>query len=158
MSERFRLVFRGEVLEGQHKAVVKQRLGAVLKLDGAKLDALFTGKAVTIRKDTDPDTAAKFRDRVQTRRRASTRRTGRVDRSTPARNCCPPRPTGHRRRQRRPAPKRCRFPARAGRRVAGGTSDRRAVRAGGRDGSLLPDAGGAGHCVGHAEPGDGVGA
>lgn len=60
MSERYRLVFRGEVLEGQHKAVVKQRLGAVLKLDGAKLDALFTGKAVTIRKDTDSDTAARF--------------------------------------------------------------------------------------------------
>ncbi len=54
------MVFRGEVLEGQHKAVVKQRLGAVLKLDGERLDALFTGKAVTIRKDTDPDTAARF--------------------------------------------------------------------------------------------------
>ena len=60
MSERYRLVFRGEVLEGQHKAVVKQRLGAALKVDGARLDAMFTGKAVTIRKDADTDTAAKF--------------------------------------------------------------------------------------------------
>ena len=60
MSERYRLVFRGEVLEGQHKAVVKQRLGEVLKVDGARLDAMFTGKAVTIRKDADTDTAAKF--------------------------------------------------------------------------------------------------
>ena len=63
MTERYRLVFRGEVLEGQHKAVVKQRLGVVLKLDGERLDALFTGKAVTIRKDADADTAAHFRSR-----------------------------------------------------------------------------------------------
>jgi len=60
MSERYRLVFRGEVLEGQHKAVVKQRLGATLKLEGERLDAMFTGKAVTIRKDADTDTAARF--------------------------------------------------------------------------------------------------
>jgi hypothetical protein len=60
MSERYRLVFRGEVLDGQHKAVVKQRLGAALKVEGERLDAMFTGKAVTIRKDTDTDTAARF--------------------------------------------------------------------------------------------------
>jgi hypothetical protein len=60
MTERYRLVFRGEVLEGQHKAVVKQRLGAALKVEGERLDAMFTGKAVTIRKDADTDTAAKF--------------------------------------------------------------------------------------------------
>jgi len=60
MSERYRLVFRGEVLDGQHKAVVKQRLGAALKVEGERLDAMFTGKAVTIRKDADTDTAARF--------------------------------------------------------------------------------------------------
>jgi hypothetical protein len=60
MSERYRLVFRGEVLDGQHKAVVKQRLGAALKVDGERLDAMFTGKAVTIRKDADTDTATRF--------------------------------------------------------------------------------------------------
>ncbi len=60
MSERYRLIFRGEALEGQHPAVVKQRLGTLLKLDAARLDVLFTGKAVTIRKDADADTAAKF--------------------------------------------------------------------------------------------------
>jgi hypothetical protein len=30
------------------------------RLEGERLDALFTGKAVTIRKDTDPGTAARF--------------------------------------------------------------------------------------------------
>jgi hypothetical protein len=60
MTDTYRLVFRGEVLEGQHKAIVKQRLGVVLKIDGERLDALFTGKAVTVRKSADADTAAKF--------------------------------------------------------------------------------------------------
>jgi hypothetical protein len=60
MTESFRLVFRGEVLAGQHKAVVKQRLGAVLKLDGPRLEALFTGKPVTVRKFADGETAARF--------------------------------------------------------------------------------------------------
>ena len=60
MTETYRLVFRGEVLEGQHKAVVKQRLGELLKLDGPRLDALFTGKAVTVRKAADTETAARF--------------------------------------------------------------------------------------------------
>jgi hypothetical protein len=60
MTGTYRLVFRGEVLEGQHEAVVKQRLGVVLKIDGERLDALFTGKAVTVRKSADADTAAKF--------------------------------------------------------------------------------------------------
>jgi len=60
VSERYRLVFRGEVLEGQQKADVKERLGATLKVEGARLDAMFTGKAVVIRKDADTDTAARF--------------------------------------------------------------------------------------------------
>jgi hypothetical protein len=60
MSEAFRLVFRGEVLAGQHLAVVKQRLGALLKLDGARLEALFSGKAVTVRNSADGATAARI--------------------------------------------------------------------------------------------------
>jgi hypothetical protein len=60
MTDTYRLVFRGEVLEGQHKAVVKERLGVVLKIDGERLDALFTGKAVTVRRSADADTAARF--------------------------------------------------------------------------------------------------
>ncbi len=60
MTQTYRLVFRGEVLEGQHQAVVKQRLGVALQLEGARLDALFTGKAVTVRKTADADTAARF--------------------------------------------------------------------------------------------------
>ncbi len=61
MEERYRLVFRGEVLEGQHSAVVKKKLAQVLGIkDEAKLEQLFAGKAVVIRKDADTKTAAKF--------------------------------------------------------------------------------------------------
>lgn len=61
MDERYRLVFRGEVLEGQHGAVVKKKLAQALGIkDEAKLEQMFAGKAVVIRKDADTKTAAKF--------------------------------------------------------------------------------------------------
>lgn len=60
MSDRYRLVFSGEVLEGQHRAVVKKRLSALLKLEGERLDRLFSDTAVTLKKNTDKDDAARF--------------------------------------------------------------------------------------------------
>ncbi len=61
MDERFRLVFRGETLDGQHTAVVKKKLGQILKItEAAKLDHLFAGKPVVIRRDVDKAQAAKF--------------------------------------------------------------------------------------------------
>jgi len=61
MEERFRLVFRGEVLEGQHPAVVKKRLGAALKVKGERLDDLFAGAPVVIRGNADGDETARYR-------------------------------------------------------------------------------------------------
>jgi hypothetical protein len=60
MGERYRLVFRGEVLDGQHTAVVKKKLGEALKVAGERLDALFAGKAVVIRRDVDTAEAARY--------------------------------------------------------------------------------------------------
>lgn len=60
MEDRYRLVYRGEVLEGQHPAVVKKRLGALLKVDGERLDALMAGEPVVVRREADKATAAKF--------------------------------------------------------------------------------------------------
>jgi hypothetical protein len=60
MSERYRLLFRGEVQEGQHPAVVKKRLGQALKLDGDRLETLFSGKAVILKRDADTSTAARY--------------------------------------------------------------------------------------------------
>jgi hypothetical protein len=60
MSERFRLLFRGEVLEGQHKAVVKKRLAKLLGIEEARVEGLFAGKPVVIKKDVDRATAARY--------------------------------------------------------------------------------------------------
>ena len=62
MSEEFRLVFSGEVQEGQHPAVVKKRLSAVLKLDDERMGVLFSGKAVVVKKATDAKTAARYQE------------------------------------------------------------------------------------------------
>jgi hypothetical protein len=60
MEDRYRLVYRGEVLDGEHRAVVKKRLAGLLKVEGERLDALFSGDVVVIRREADRETAAKF--------------------------------------------------------------------------------------------------
>ncbi len=60
MEDRYRLVFRGETLDGQHTAVVKKRLRAALGLDDARLIALFAGEPVVVKRDADTKTAARY--------------------------------------------------------------------------------------------------
>ena len=67
MSEQFRLVFAGEINQGQHAAVVKKRLGAVLKLDTERMDVLFSGKSVVVKKVTDIATAARYQAAFKSR-------------------------------------------------------------------------------------------
>ena len=60
MSDRFTLIYRGEVNEGQHAAVVRKRLQALLKLDDGRMDRLFSGQPIALKKDVDHATAARF--------------------------------------------------------------------------------------------------
>jgi len=61
MSESlYRLTFSGELLEGQHSAVVKKKLGVLLKVPPERLDKLFSGETVVIKKSVDKTTAARF--------------------------------------------------------------------------------------------------
>ncbi|MGE0624486.1 MAG: hypothetical protein AB7I04_19230 [Pseudomonadales bacterium] len=60
MDEKFRLVFRGELLDGQHRAVVKRRLAERLKLDDAQIEKLFSGDSVVVKRDADRETAARY--------------------------------------------------------------------------------------------------
>lgn len=60
MSERYRLLFRGEVLDGQHPAVVRKRLGEGGRFDADQLDKLFSGKPVVLKRDADAATAARL--------------------------------------------------------------------------------------------------
>jgi hypothetical protein len=61
MSERYTLVFRGEVLEGQHPAVVRKRLGQAGSFDDAQLDRLFSGKPVIVKRDAGKGDAERLR-------------------------------------------------------------------------------------------------
>ena len=56
----YNLVFRGEVLEGQHRAVVAKRLAAMLKLDPGKAGALFSGKAIVLKRNAPKAVAARY--------------------------------------------------------------------------------------------------
>ncbi len=60
MDERYRLVFRGEVLDGQHRAVVKRRLMESLKLNDGQLERMFSGSAVVLKRDVDAKMAARY--------------------------------------------------------------------------------------------------
>jgi len=60
MDETYQLVFRGEIAEGQHRAVVRRRLAEALKLDDSQVDRLFSGAAVIVKKSADAKTAAAF--------------------------------------------------------------------------------------------------
>lgn len=60
VDDQFRLLFRGEVAQGQHAAVVRKRLAKLLKLSDEKVAALFTGNNVVLRRSVDAKTAAQF--------------------------------------------------------------------------------------------------
>lgn len=60
-DEKFDLVFKGQLVKSVDEAQAKANLGRLFKIDGPRLDALFTGKAVTLKKNLDFDTASKYR-------------------------------------------------------------------------------------------------
>lgn len=60
MSDRYRLLFRGEVLDGQHAAVVRKRLGESAGFTDAALEKLFSGRIVVVKQDVDAATANRF--------------------------------------------------------------------------------------------------
>ena len=60
MDEKYRLIFRGEVKDGQHPAVVKRRLMKALNLDDSQAAKLFSGKPVVLQKEADSTTASRL--------------------------------------------------------------------------------------------------
>ncbi|MFN3713074.1 MAG: hypothetical protein ACK4SX_05400 [Alcanivoracaceae bacterium] len=58
---RFNVVFAGELVAGADPARVRENLAAAFKMDAARVEALFTGKRVVVRKEADQATAMKFR-------------------------------------------------------------------------------------------------
>jgi uncharacterized protein YbjQ (UPF0145 family) len=64
-ERRFDLVFRGEVEPGQDPETVKRKLGSMLKLDRGRIETVFTGDPVVIKKGLDRKTAAKYQQAIR---------------------------------------------------------------------------------------------
>jgi hypothetical protein len=63
MSEQqFDIIFRGDIVFGHQLAEVKVRLQQLFKTDVAKIDALFTGRPVPLKRGLDQASAQKYKD------------------------------------------------------------------------------------------------
>lgn len=58
----FDIIFRGDIVFGHQLSDVKQRLQQLFKSDTAKVDALFTGRPVPLKRNLDEATANKYRE------------------------------------------------------------------------------------------------
>lgn len=58
----FDIIFRGDIVFGHQLAEVKVKLQQLFKTDAAKVDALFTGRPIPLKRNLDEATANKYRD------------------------------------------------------------------------------------------------
>lgn len=58
---RFDIIFRGDIVLGNRLDEVKQRMAKLFKVDAAKIEALFTGAAVPLKRNLDQAAAEKYR-------------------------------------------------------------------------------------------------
>ena len=61
MSDLYNVVFKGEILDGFKLVSVRENFAKVFKLEPAKVDSYFSGKALVLRKKVDHKTAYKFK-------------------------------------------------------------------------------------------------
>lgn len=61
----FDVLFRGEIVAGQSLENVKQKATQLFKLSPEKIDAMFTGQLVTLKKKIDQQTAEKYQKILQ---------------------------------------------------------------------------------------------
>lgn len=59
-DERFDLIFRGDIVLGQSLATVKARLQQLFKADAGKIEQLFSGRPVAVKRRLDRATAQKY--------------------------------------------------------------------------------------------------
>ena len=60
-QESYDVYFSGACLKSADPAEVKRKIGAIFKLEGEKLERLFSGVPVPIKRGVDMDRAVKFR-------------------------------------------------------------------------------------------------
>lgn len=60
MNDTFAVIFKGEILNGANAATTREKIGSVFKADAAKLERLFSGSHIVVRKGIDQATAEKL--------------------------------------------------------------------------------------------------
>lgn len=61
-DQQFDIIFRGDIVFGHQLADVKARLQQLFKADAAKVDALFSGRPVPLKRGLDQASAQKYKD------------------------------------------------------------------------------------------------
>lgn len=60
-DEKYNLVFKGQLAKGVALADAKKNIAQLFKVSAAKVDALFSGQAVVLKRDLNADAANKYR-------------------------------------------------------------------------------------------------
>lgn len=60
-DKRFNIVFQGRIDQGASPAAVRDNLARLFRMDAARVEALFSGQRVVIKRDADQATMMKFR-------------------------------------------------------------------------------------------------
>jgi len=61
-DQQFDIIFRGDIVFGHQLADVKAKLQNLFKADAAKIDALFSGRPVPLKRGLDQESAQKYKD------------------------------------------------------------------------------------------------
>lgn len=64
MTERYNIIFRGDVVPGHNLADVKSSLKNLFKLEDSKLDQLFSGRPIAIKKNLEKAVAEQFSQKL----------------------------------------------------------------------------------------------
>jgi hypothetical protein len=60
-QQQFDIFFSGQIVDGEDLSEVKIKVGKLFKVDGRKLEKLFSGTETCVKKDVDAETASKYR-------------------------------------------------------------------------------------------------
>jgi len=61
LPEKFNLVFRGQLAKGVDSGVAKKNIAQLFKISDAKVEAMFSGKAIVLKRGLTADAANKYR-------------------------------------------------------------------------------------------------
>lgn len=65
MSDRFNVIFKGEILPGVDPASARNTVAQLLKVEDAKVEQLFGGQPTVLRRDVDRETAEKIQNTLK---------------------------------------------------------------------------------------------